>query len=44
MCLEQSEEWLAGRVYVDMGKLNAAAEGQAPRDSVLTEEVKNMAA
>jgi len=44
MCLEQSEEWLAGRVYLDMGKLDAAGEGQAPRDSVLTEEVTNMAA
>ena len=44
MCLEQSEEWLAGRVYLDMGKLDAAGEGQGLRDSVVTEEVKNMAA
>jgi transposase-like protein len=25
LCVEQSEEWLAGRVYLDMRKLGAAA-------------------
>ena len=35
---------LAGRFCLDMTKLDAASEGQAPRNSVLSEGVKNMAA
>lgn len=42
--MEQSEEWLAGRVYLDMGKLDAASDDQVPLAAVVTEEVKSMAA
>jgi putative transposase len=44
LCIEQSEEWLAGRVYLDMRKLDTAGDDQVPLASVVTEEVKNMAA
>ena len=44
LCLEQSEEWLAGRVYLDMDKLAAAGDDQVPLVALVTEEVKNMAA
>jgi len=44
LCVEQSEEWLAGRVYLDMRKLEAAGDDQVPLAAVVTEEVKNMAA
>lgn len=44
LCMEQSEEWLAGRVYLDMGKLDAASDDQVPLAAVVTEEVKSMAA
>jgi hypothetical protein len=42
--IEQSEEWLAGRVYLDMRKLEATGDDQVPLAAVVTEEVKNMAA
>lgn len=44
LCMEQCEEWLAGRVYLDMGKLDAAGEDQAPTAAEENEEVKSMAA
>ena len=44
LCVEQSEEWLAGRVYLDMRKLDAAGDDQVPLAAVVPEEVKNMAA
>jgi len=44
LCVEQSEEWLAGRVYLDMRKLDAADADQAPRTAAENEEVKSMAA
>jgi len=44
LCIEQSEEWLAGRVYLDMHKLEAAGDDQVPLAAVVTEEVKSMAA
>jgi transposase-like protein len=40
LCVEQSEEWLAGRVYLDMSKLDAADD----RPAAETEEVSSMAA
>ena len=40
MCVEQSEEWLASRVYLDMSKLEEAAAASTPTD----EEVTIMAA
>jgi hypothetical protein len=44
LCVEQSEEWLAGRVYLDMRKLEAAGNDQVPHAAVVDEEVKSMAA
>jgi putative transposase len=44
LCVEQSEEWLAGRVYLDMRKLDAADADQTPRTAAENEEVKSMAA
>jgi putative transposase len=44
LCVEQSEEWLASRVYLDMRKLDVAADDQAPQAAVGEEEVKSMAA
>jgi hypothetical protein len=40
LCVEQSEEWLAGRVYLDMRKLEAAGNDQVPHAAVVDEEVK----
>jgi len=44
VCVEQSEEWLAGRVYLDMRELEAAGNDQVPHAAEESEEVKNMAA
>ena len=44
LCIEQSDEWLAGRVHLDRRKLDAATDDQLPHAAVVTEEVKNMAA
>jgi len=43
LCVEQSEERLAGRVYLDMRKLDASDADQAPH-ATAAEEVKSMAA
>jgi len=42
-CIEQSEEWLAGRVYLDMAKLNPINAGD-PTATSQDEEVTSMAA
>ena len=46
LCVEQSEEWLAGRVYLDMRKLDVTANDQAPQAARAEQEekVKSMAA
>jgi putative transposase len=44
LCVEQSEEWLAGRVYLDMRKLDVTEADQAPLDTEESEEGKSMAA
>jgi len=44
LCIEQSEEWLAGRVYLDIRKLDVTKADQAPLDTKESEEVKSIAA
>ena len=36
LCVEQSEEWLAGRAYLDMSKLEEAAPGATEEEEVTT--------
>lgn len=44
LCVEQSEEWLAGRVYLDMSKLDASEADHRPLQATEDEEVTTMAA
>jgi hypothetical protein len=44
LCVAQSEEWLAGRVYLGMRKLDVTDADQAPLDTEESEEVKSTAA
>ena len=43
LCVEQSEEWLAGRVYLDMRKLTVI-DADDPDVTTQDEEVESMAA
>ena len=44
LCVEQSEEWLAGQVYLDMRKLDVTEADQAPQTAVAEEDVQSLAA